>query len=80
MGEVKYFIRDPPEVVRKVHPNTGGVQLLIKLRLVVKRFSHLGKVLGVESRQVRPEAKTSEGTFWGATGASMPWKGSESAP
>jgi hypothetical protein len=80
MGEEKYFIRTPPKLVGKVYPSAGGVQLLITLRLVVKGFSHLGKVLGVESRDGRPEATTSDGTFWGVTTASVPWKGSESMP
>jgi hypothetical protein len=80
MGEVKYFIGDPPKVVGTVYLNTGGVQHALSLGLVVKGFSHLGKVLGVESRTGRPEAATSEGTSWGATTASAPWKGSESTP
>jgi hypothetical protein len=80
MGEVKYFIGDPPEMVRKVYLSAGGVQQAFTLRQVVKGFSHLGKVLGVESRTGRPEAATSDGTIWGATAASVPWKGSESTP
>jgi hypothetical protein len=80
MGEVKYFIRDPPKVVGTVYLKGGGVQQAFSLRLVVKGFSHLGKVLGVESRAGRPEATTSDGTIWGATAASAPWKGSESTP
>jgi hypothetical protein len=78
MGEVKYFIRDPPEMVRKVYLSAGGVQQAFTPRLVVKGFSHLGKVLGVESREGRPEATTSDGAIRGASAASMPWKGSES--
>jgi hypothetical protein len=80
MGEQRYFIRDPPKVVGKVYLNAGGVQLVIALLPTVKWFSHLGKVIGAESRAGRPEATTSEGTFWALTTASAPWKGSESMP
>lgn len=70
----------PPKLVGKVYPNAGEAQLSATPLPVVKCFSHVGKVLGAESREGRPVARISEGTSWGPTMASAPWKGSESTP